>query len=113
MNENKSQTSMTDGESKPSLVNAIKQNRELVKHVMIWHCMFPSVISIGLWAITYGHSNALREFLVFFASQIVFGVLSFSGINFSKNLKEEFLENEPKENQPEWFNESKSNREEI
>ncbi|AFO48744.1 hypothetical protein T1E_2905 [Pseudomonas putida DOT-T1E] len=50
---------------------------------------------------------------MFFASQIVFGVLSFSGINFSKKLKEEFLENEPKENQPEWFNEGVSNREEI
>ena len=65
MNENKSQTSMTDGVSKPSLVNAIKQNRELVKHVMIWHCMFPSVISIGIWAITYGHSMHLENFLYF------------------------------------------------
>lgn len=41
------------------------------------------------------------------------GFLTAARMNFSRDLKDEFLRNEPQVNQPDWFKKDEFNREEI
>lgn len=110
---NQSQSSSVSSEQKPSGKTFLKDNKYLIKHVMLWHGLLPVLISLSVWLITYGHSNSMREFLVFFFSHLLVGFLTAARMNFSRDLKDEFLRNEPQVNQPDWFKKDEFNREEI
>jgi hypothetical protein len=110
---NQSQSSSVFNEQKPSGKVFLRNNQYLIKYVILWHGLLPSLISLSVWLMTYGHSNSMREFLVFFFSHLLVGFLTAARMNFSSNLKDEFLRNEPQVNQPDWFKKEEFNREEI
>jgi len=110
---NQSQSSSVSNEQKPSGKVFLGNNKYLIKHVILWHGLLPSLISLSVWLMTYGHSNSMREFLIFFLSHLLVGFLTAARMNFSPDMKDEFLSNEPQANQPDWFKKEEFNREEI
>lgn len=110
---NQSQSSSVSNEQKPSGKTFLRNNKYSIKHVLLWHGLLPILISLTVWLITYGHSNSMREFLVFFFSHLLVGCLTAARMNFSRDLKDEFLRNEPQVNQPDWFKKDEFKREEI
>ena len=81
----------------------IQNNKHLTKFVLTWHCLVPLIISLIVWIATYGHSNGLREFLVFSGSHLLMLCITVARLNFNADLKDELLRSYPQKPVPEWF----------
>lgn len=103
MLKNNPESSSVRNELIKAVVSRFQNNKFLIRFVLMWHCLVPCLISLAVWAITYGHANALREFLVFSGSHMLMLMVTATRINFNENLKNEFLISVPQKPKPDWF----------